>query len=89
METGPIRVRIHIVNEEPFDGDMEDMPAPNATYIFVKNPRTREGRPVAWGTGGATGFIFPLTRVAFVEKLIGRYEEGDVEKHYRDRTRGM
>lgn len=89
MENGPIRVRVHILNEEPFDADMEEMPAPNATYILVKNPHTREGRLVTWGAAGATGFIFPLSRIAFIERLVGRGEETAVEKHYRDTTRGM
>lgn len=89
MDNGPIRVRIHILNEEPFDADMEEMPPSNATYIVVKNPHTREGRTVAWATAGATGYIYPLSRIAFIERLIGRRDETEVEKHYRDSTRGM
>lgn len=85
----PIKIRIHVMNEEPFDADMDEMPPPNATYIFIKNPRTKEGKPVTWPAGGATGFIFPLARIAYIERLMGPFDVLDVEMPYRDRTRGM
>lgn len=88
-DINPMKIRIHIMNEEPFDADMDEMPAPNATYVFIKNPRTKEGKPVTWIAGGATGFIFPLARIAFIERLVGARDIFDVEMPYRDRTRGM
>lgn len=85
----PLKIRVHIMNEEPFDADMDEMPAPNATYIFIKNPRTKEGKPVNWVAGSATGFIFPFSRIAFIERLVGPFDVFDVEMPFRDRTRGM
>jgi hypothetical protein len=33
-----IRVIVHIVDEEPFVADVEEMPTPSATCVFFKIP---------------------------------------------------
>lgn len=64
-----IRVVVHIINEEPFVADMESMPEPTATYITLVGPRSREGNRLNWITHGATHFIYPMARVAFLEVI--------------------
>jgi len=64
-----VRVVVHIINEEPFVADMEDMPELTATHIVLTGPRSREGNRLNWVTHGATRFIYPLTRIAFLEVI--------------------
>lgn len=81
------RVLVHILNEEPFIADLETMPVANATYIYLTNPRTREGRPVAWNTGANKGFLFPLARVARIEFMVSEHDKWDIEYFSRDQTK--
>lgn len=83
-----IRVRVHPLNDEPFEADMEELPAVAASYILVTNPRKPDGRNLPWDTGRTKGYIFPFARIAFIEILVGRHEEGEIEKPWRDNTKG-
>ncbi len=82
----PLRVTIHVVNEEPFIAEMEDMPNPAASYITFTNPRTREGKPAPWQSNGATGFIYPWTRITYIEIMVRVEDIGEIEKFYRENS---
>lgn len=79
-----IQVVIHLSNDEPFTADMEDLPPPGATYVILNNPRTREGRHVQWVTAGSFRFMFPLSRISFIEIMMSAQDK-DIEPFYRDR----
>jgi hypothetical protein len=74
-----MEVIVHMLNEDPILADMEALPDPTHQTIFVTNPRRRDGRPVHYITPGATGFIFPMTRVTFIEIMEGEKAEEVVE----------
>ena len=81
------RVVIHVQNEEPFIADMEGMPPVNATYVQFSNPRTREGRQVPWATAGTTGYVFPMSRISFIEILVNSEEISGLEYFGRKQSR--
>ncbi len=81
-----VQVVIHLLNDEPFTAEMEELPPPGATYLMLTNPRTREGKHVQWVTNGAFRFMFPLTRISFIEVMMSA-QERDTEPFYRDRGR--
>ena len=84
-----MQVVLHLHNEEPFIADLEALPDPNANYIRVTNPRKRDGKAIATLTNGATTFLYPWTRITFLEilednesqdsadKLMGFFREGN------------
>jgi len=78
------RITVHVLNEEPFVAEMEELPNPTASYITFTNPRTREGRPVPWQSNGATGFLFPWARVTYLEIMVRAEDANEIEKFYRD-----
>lgn len=80
------QVVVHLNNEEPFVADMEDMPPPGATFIVLMNPRTREGKRVQWQTDGGFRYMFPFTRISFIEVMMSE-QERDVQPWYRDDRR--
>lgn len=82
-----IQVIVHLNNEEPFAADMEELPPPGATYVILTNPRTREGKHVQWVTAGAFRFMYPLSRISFIEIMMSAQDK-DIEPFYRDRGRG-
>lgn len=82
-----IQVVVHVVNEEPFVAEMEDMPPQGASYIVVANPRSRENKHLQWAQPGAMRFIFPLVRISFIEVMMSDQDREGIEPFYRDRAR--
>ena len=62
-----IQVILHIHNEDPFMGDMEALPDPTHSYVKITNPRKRDGKLIPTLTNGATAFLYPWTRITFIE----------------------
>jgi hypothetical protein len=81
-----ILVIVHVVNEEPFVADLEELPAADATCVIFKNPRTREQKRVQWLSGAVQSVIFSMSRITFIEvPTEGSGEE--VEGFVKDRAR--
>jgi hypothetical protein len=68
-------VLIHILNEDPVLGEVENLPAPADTIITVNNPRKRDGKDLANIVQNVTTVIWPLNRCAFIEVIPGEEEE--------------
>jgi hypothetical protein len=83
-----MQVVLHLHNEDPFIADLEALPDPHSNYIRVTNPRKRDGKAINTLTNGATSFLYPWTRITFLEiledgesqanddKLMGFFREG-------------
>jgi hypothetical protein len=69
-----IQVILHLHNEDPFMGDMDALPDPTHSYIRITNPRKRDGKSLNTLTNGATSFLYPWTRITFLE-ILGEEEE--------------
>ena len=84
-----MQVVLHLHNEDPFLADLEALPDPHANYVRVTNPRKRDGKAIPTLTNGATTFLYPWTRITFLEiledleaqssddKLMGFFREGN------------
>lgn len=68
-------VLIHILNEDPILGEIENLPAANDTTILVNNPRKRDGKDLANIVQNVTQVIWPISRCAFIEVIPGEDEE--------------
>jgi hypothetical protein len=68
-------VIIHITNEEPIVGELEQLPTANDTVITVQNPRRRDGKDVPNLSADAITVIWPLNQVNFIEVMPGEGEE--------------
>ncbi len=68
-------VLVHIPNEEPILGEIEEMPSPTDTVIIVNNPRKKDGKDVAYLVSEVTTVIWPWSRVNFIEVLPSEEEE--------------
>ena len=78
-----LEVIIHLHNEDPILAEIEAMPEPTHQSIVLKNPRRRDGNPLHYVTDGATAFIFPWTRISFIE-VMGAEEEEEVVEFFRE-----
>jgi hypothetical protein len=76
-------ILIHITNEDPILAEMDDLPNPADNFVIFTNPRRRDGRPVNYVTAGARTFIFPWTRISFIEVMVSEDERREVLEFFR------
>lgn len=68
-------ILIHILNEDPILGEVNELPGPTDQIITVKNPRRRDGKDLHYLQANVTEVIWPLARIAFIEIIPGEEEE--------------
>jgi len=68
-------VIIHISNEEPIVGELEQLPAASDTVITIHNPRRRDGKDVQNLSSDAITVIWPINQVLFIEVMPSEGEE--------------
>jgi hypothetical protein len=68
-------VLIHIANEDPILGEVDQLPGVTDTNILVKNPRRRDGKDLPNLLNSVTQVIWPMVRVGFIEIVPGSEEE--------------
>lgn len=71
----PISVLIHIANEEPILGEIEEMPNITDTLLVVQNARRRDGKDVSYLAENVTTVIWPWSRLNFVEIMPSEDED--------------
>ncbi len=70
-----ISVLVHLTNEDAVLGEMEALPAPDANYITVSNPRRRDGKDLPYLQPNVSSVIWAIHRVSFIEVMPGEAEE--------------
>ena len=71
----PYTLLIHIVGEPTIMADAEQLPSPGDNTITLTNLRQRDGKDLSNVDASATHFIFPWTRIYFIEVLSAEEEE--------------
>lgn len=72
-----IRVIVHVHNEDPFQAEMDELPDPRDTFVRLRNPRKRDGKALSFITDGATSFIYPWTRITFIEIMDEEQQQAE------------
>lgn len=70
-----ISVVIHISNEDPILGELQEMPSLNDSLVIIKNPRKRDGKDLHYLLSNVTEVIWPMSRINFIEILPSVEEE--------------
>lgn len=79
----PYTLFVHLVGDEPFLLEVEDMPGPQDTLLIGKHPRRRDNKSVSYILEEVTTVILPLTRISFLE-VMPSGEEEDIFKPFRE-----
>ncbi len=74
---------IHLQNEDPVMGEVEEMPKPTDQIITVKNPRRKDGKDLPFLEPNVTALIWPLIRITFIE-IMPSGEEEDIITFVRE-----
>jgi len=81
-----IRALVHVQHDETILCEIDEIPKPTDNFIVLRYPRKRDGKPIETLADGATTFIFPWTKVAFIElfeeltqreNVVGLFRESD------------
>jgi hypothetical protein len=66
---------IHVINEEPIVGEVDQLPGPSDTLISIQNPRRRDGKEIQNLSTDAVIVIWPVSQISFMEVMLGESEE--------------
>jgi hypothetical protein len=66
---------IHINNEDPVLGEVDELPKPGDTLLQVKNPRRRDGKDIHYLDANVVSVFWPVVRVLFIEIMPSGEEE--------------
>jgi hypothetical protein len=66
---------IHIMNEDPVMGEVEEMPSLTDNLLYLKNPRRRDGKDLPYLEQNVTHVIWPMSRINYIEIIPGAEEE--------------
>jgi hypothetical protein len=70
-----ITIILHIQNEEPVVGEIDDLPGPTDSNICVINPRRIDGKDLHYLSENVVNVVWPLHRVTFIEVMPSKEEE--------------
>ena len=71
-----ITLILHIANEEPIVGEVDELPSSADLAIILQNPRRRDGKDIPnLSSTSVTTVIFPMSRMTFVEVMPSEEEE--------------
>jgi hypothetical protein len=76
-------VIVHINNEDPIMGEVEELPQPSDQIIMLKNPRKKDGKDVHYLEPNVNLVIWPFHRITFIE-LIQDVEEDEIISFVRE-----
>lgn len=66
---------IHVLNDDPVMGEVDEMPGLSDQLIVIKNPRRKDGKDLHYLEPNVTTLIWPMGRVTFIEVIPTGEEE--------------
>ena len=66
---------IHIVNEDPIVGEVDELPGMSDTLILINNPRRKDGKDVHYLDSSVVSILMPVSRTTFIEIIPSEIEE--------------
>ncbi len=70
-----VTVIVHIANEAPIVGELDELPNPTDQILVLKNPRQRDGKDISNLQEGVSTVIWSLSRINFIEVMPTEGEE--------------
>ena len=66
---------IHLSNEDPVCGEVDQLPAAGDTVITLHNPRRRDGKDVHYLSTDSIMVIWPINHISYIEVTPSKGEE--------------
>jgi hypothetical protein len=68
-------VIIHVSNEDPICGELDQLPAATDTIVTIHNPRRRDGKDIPYLSNDIITVIWPINQITYIEVMPGEGEE--------------
>jgi hypothetical protein len=75
-------VIVHVMGEDPFVAEVEELPQPSDQSVTLLNPRRRDNKPLHYLERDTISVIFPLHRINFIE-ITPSQETEEVDLFFR------
>ncbi len=62
-----ISVIMHLMNEDPVVGEVENLPQSEDQVVIISNPRLKDGKDLHYLEAEVTTMIVPWHRISFIE----------------------
>jgi hypothetical protein len=66
---------IHIQNEDPVLGEVDELPNPGDTLLVVKYPRRKDGKDLFYLDANVTTVLWPVSKINYIEVMPSGEEE--------------
>jgi hypothetical protein len=70
-----LTIIMHLSNEDPICGEVDQLPSGNDTILAVHNPRRRDGKDIHYLSNDVMTVIWPISQIAFIEVMPSEGEE--------------
>lgn len=58
---------VHIIGEDAFAADLDQMPDPSTSFVAMRNLRRKDGKQLNYLTDGAQSVLYSWSRITFIE----------------------
>lgn len=58
---------VHLQGDEAILGELDEVPNPHHNFLFMRNIRKKDGKPLPYVADGAEVFLYAWHRITFVE----------------------
>ncbi len=65
----PYTLIVHVEDEDPVVGEVEELPATTDLLVKITNPRRLDGKELHYLAAGVIEVIWPTSRINFIELL--------------------
>jgi hypothetical protein len=70
-----ITLILHVQNQDPVMGEVEEMPSPTDSLVILKNPRRVDGKDLHYLAENVTTVLWPVDRLNFIEVMSSEEED--------------
>ena len=70
-----VTVIVHVSNEDPILGEIDNLPAPTDNIIALKNPRRKDGKDIKSMEANVSIVLYPLAKVNYIEVISSESDE--------------
>ena len=71
----PYTIIVHISNEDPIVGEVDELPAAIDNMVVIHSPRRRDGKDISYLSNDVVTVIWPVSQISFIEVMPSEAEE--------------
>jgi hypothetical protein len=70
-----VTVIVHVSNEDPVMGEIDNLPGPTDNIIALKNPRRKDGKDLKTLEANVNIVLYPIAKLNYIEVVSSESDE--------------